>query len=47
VVAEHRARTETDYVGGADPLETEGRRALALRRLAADAAGGILRAFER
>ncbi len=47
VVAEHRARTEADYVGGADPLETEGRRALALRRLAADAAGGILRAFER
>ena len=47
VVAEHAARVEGDYVGGADPLETEGRRAIALRRLAADAARRILRAFER
>jgi hypothetical protein len=47
VVAEHSARVEDDYVGGADPLETEARRAIALRRLAADAARGILRAFER
>jgi outer membrane lipopolysaccharide assembly protein LptE/RlpB len=45
-VAEHVVRRETDYVGGADPLETEGRRALALRRLADDAARDILRAFE-
>ncbi len=47
VVAEHAARVDGDYVGGGDPLETEGRRAIALRRLAADAATGILRAFER
>ncbi|HET8541600.1 MAG TPA: LPS assembly lipoprotein LptE [Anaeromyxobacter sp.] len=47
VVAEHRTRREADYVGGADPLETEGRRALALRRLADDAARDVLRAFER
>jgi hypothetical protein len=47
VVAEHGARVEADYVGGADPLETEARRAIALRRLAADAARGVLRAFER
>ena len=46
-VAEHVARRETDFVGGADPLETEGRRALALRRLADDAARDVLRAFER
>jgi hypothetical protein len=46
-VAEHASRREADYVGGADPLETEGRRALALRRLADDAAREILRAFER
>jgi hypothetical protein len=47
VVAEHAARLEADYVGGGDPLETEGRRAIALRRLAADAARTVLRAFER
>ena len=47
IVAEHVARRETDFVGGVDPLETEGRRALALRRLADDAARDILRAFER
>jgi hypothetical protein len=47
VVAEHAARLDGDYVGGGDPLETEGRRAIALRRLAADAARRILRAFER
>ena len=45
-LAEHAARRETDYVGGADPLETEGRRALALRRLAGEVAREILRAFE-
>lgn len=46
-VAEHVARREADWVGGADPLETEGLRALALRRAADDAAREILRAFER
>lgn len=46
VVAEHAARIDGDYVGGGDPLETEGRRAIALRRLTADAARRILRAFE-
>ncbi len=46
-VAEHVARREADYVGGADPLETEARRALALRRAAGDAAREVLRAFER
>ncbi len=47
VVAEHVARRDADYVGGADPLETEARRALALRRIADDAARDVLRAFER
>jgi len=46
-VAEHVARRETDFLGGADPLETEGRRALALRRLADETARDVLRAFER
>jgi hypothetical protein len=46
-VAEHVARREADYVGGADPLETEARRALALRRAADEAARDVLRAFER
>jgi hypothetical protein len=46
-VAEHVARREADFVGGADPLETEARRALALRRAADDAAREVLRAFER
>ena len=46
-VAEHAARREVDYLVGADALETEGRRALALRRLADDAAREVLRAFER
>ncbi len=46
-VAEHVARREADYVGGVDPLETEARRALALRRAADDAARDVLRAFEQ
>ncbi len=46
-VAEHSVRREGDYLGGADALETEGRRALALRRLAEEAAREIVRAFER
>jgi hypothetical protein len=44
---ERTIRRETDFLGGADPLETEGRRALALRRVADDAARELLRAFER
>lgn len=46
-VAEHSARRETVYLAGADALETEGRRAVALRRLADEAAREVLRAFER
>jgi hypothetical protein len=46
-VAEKAIRREVDFLGGADPRESEGRRALALRRLAAGAAREILVAFER
>lgn len=46
-LAEHVARRETVFLAGADPLETEGRRALALRQLADEAAREVLRAFER
>lgn len=46
VIARRELRREADYLGGGDPLETEGRRALALRRLAAEAAREILRSFE-
>lgn len=42
VVAERRLRREADYPAGLDPLETEGRRAQALRRLAADCAREIV-----
>jgi lipopolysaccharide assembly LptE-like protein len=46
--AEQRVvRREADFLAGADPLESEGRRALALRRVAEDAAAEILRGFER
>lgn len=45
-VAEHTARRQGDHLGGADAPETEGRRALALRALADEAALEILRAFE-
>jgi hypothetical protein len=38
VVAERTLRREADYAAGLDPLETEGRRAQALKRLAADCA---------
>jgi hypothetical protein len=38
VVAERALRREADYPAGLDALETEGRRAQALRRLAADCA---------
>jgi Lipopolysaccharide-assembly len=46
-LAEHVARREAIFLAGADPLETEGRRALALRQLAEEAAREVLRAFER
>lgn len=44
---ERSVRRETDFLSGADPLETEGRRALALRRVADEAARELLRAYER
>lgn len=44
---ERTVRREIDYLAGGDPLETEGRRALALRRLADEAARELLRALER
>ena len=40
-------RREEDYLAGVDPLETEARRAVALRRMAGDAARDLLRAYER
>jgi outer membrane lipopolysaccharide assembly protein LptE/RlpB len=40
-------RRDIDYLSGVDPLETEGRRALALRRAADDSARDLLRSFER
>ncbi len=46
-VAEKVLRRDADFLGGADPRESEGRRALALRRLAAGAARELLVAFER
>ena len=54
-VSERTVRREADYLAGvaggrppaSDALETEGRRALALRRVADDAARELLRAFER
>jgi len=46
VIEERELRREADFLGGGDPLETEGRRALALRRTCADAAREILRSFE-
>lgn len=46
-VAEHVVRRETAFLSGEDPRETEGRRALALRRLAGEVAQELLRAFER
>lgn len=44
---ERSVRREVDYIAGGDPLETEGRRALALRRAADEAARELLRGFER
>ncbi|HSN90822.1 MAG TPA: LPS assembly lipoprotein LptE [Anaeromyxobacteraceae bacterium] len=39
---ERTLRRETDYLAGVDALETEGRRALALRRLADEAARDLV-----
>lgn len=47
VAAEGTFSREADYLAGADPVESEGRRALALRRLAGELADEILAAFER
>jgi hypothetical protein len=44
---ERTVRREIDFLAGADPLETEGRRALALRRAADEVARGLLRSLER
>jgi hypothetical protein len=44
---ERIVRRETDFLAGADPLETEGRRALALRRVSDEAARELLRSLER
>jgi hypothetical protein len=44
---ERIVRRETDFLAGSDPLETEGRRALALRRVVDDAARELLRSLER
>jgi lipopolysaccharide assembly LptE-like protein len=46
-ISELTVRREAAFLAGADPLETEGRRALALRRLAEDSAREVLRGFER
>jgi hypothetical protein len=45
-VTERTIRREANHLGGADALETEGRRAIALRRLADDVARELVRAFE-
>ncbi|WP_242394884.1 LPS assembly lipoprotein LptE [Anaeromyxobacter oryzisoli] len=44
--AERTIRRETDHLSGADALETEGRRAVVLRRLASSAAAELLHALE-
>jgi hypothetical protein len=46
-VAERTVRREADHLAGADALETEGRRALALRRLAGEVARELVRVFEQ
>lgn len=46
VAAERAVRREGDFLAGADALETEGRRALALRRLSAEAAADLVLALE-
>jgi hypothetical protein len=46
LVSEKTVRREADFLAGADPNETEARRAIALRRLAVDVARELVRAFE-
>ncbi len=46
LVLERQFRREADYLAGADALESEARRAQALRRLAGEAARDVLSAFE-
>jgi hypothetical protein len=46
LVLERQVRREADYLGGADALEGEARRAQALRRLAGEAARELLNALE-
>lgn len=46
LVVEKTVRREADYLAGADPNETETRRAIALRQLAGDVARELIRAFE-
>ena len=45
-VAERRARRSEDYLAGVDPLESEGRRRIALRRAADGAARELVEALE-
>jgi hypothetical protein len=47
VTAEQRARREEDWLAGQDPLESEGRRRLALRRAAEAVARDLVERFER
>lgn len=47
VTAEQRARREEDWLAGLDPLESEGRRRLALRRAADRLAREIVERFEQ
>lgn len=47
LVAEHAVRRDVEYLAGADALESEARRATALRRVAADVARDLVRAFEQ
>ncbi|MFL5260824.1 MAG: LPS assembly lipoprotein LptE [Anaeromyxobacteraceae bacterium] len=46
VARESRARREEDWLAGQDPLESEGRRRLALRRAAAAIARDVVERFE-
>jgi hypothetical protein len=45
-LAEQRVRRSEDYLAGVDPLETEGRRRIALQRAAAAAARELIDRME-
>jgi hypothetical protein len=47
LLEELTVQRHADHLGGADPLEAEGRRTVALRKLARDAARELLRALDR